>query len=367
MYCTNCGQHVADNAKFCWHCGERITQHNLTTTPEAIDDLVTNKAEEIMVQEDNISFSDLGTNDYVAKKASFIGSVNDPETTNPSIVSNCENRPRYKETRDTITNYLLRIKKEDTTTHSVSYCILNTNTNNQSEWFDYINYCGCGIFYIQRNGLGGLMEVSFANYQLWNQISNDQGLFYCVEKNNKWAIITIQHKKIEQLTAYEYDYSYPFIEGAAIVKQNDKYGYFIYDEDANITRIIPCILDDAQEFITNSITCDASIIYQGQSYKMDKKGDLYIIQKKRDQINWLFFGITGLFKLSLLIFGIILYKIPLEGMSYQEASHAPICTTDIIILLIGTAWTIISSIKYLKKDDVYVFQKNIAKPLHSNK
>lgn len=75
MYCTNCGQHVADNAKFCWHCGERITQHNLTTTPEAIDDLVTNKAEEIMVQEDNISFSDLGTNDYVAQKASFMAEI----------------------------------------------------------------------------------------------------------------------------------------------------------------------------------------------------------------------------------------------------------------------------------------------------
>ena len=73
MFCTNCGQRLTDDANFCGHCGQRIIQPDLASISEAVKDLVTDKAEDIVIQDDNLSSCDNLKNDDVAQKASYIG------------------------------------------------------------------------------------------------------------------------------------------------------------------------------------------------------------------------------------------------------------------------------------------------------
>ena len=55
MFCTNCGQRLTDDANFCGHCGQRIIQPDLASISETVKDLVTDKAEDIVIQDDNLS------------------------------------------------------------------------------------------------------------------------------------------------------------------------------------------------------------------------------------------------------------------------------------------------------------------------
>lgn len=58
MFCTNCGQRLTDDANFCGHCGQRIIQPDLASISETVKDLVTDKAEDIVIQDDNLSSCD---------------------------------------------------------------------------------------------------------------------------------------------------------------------------------------------------------------------------------------------------------------------------------------------------------------------
>lgn len=360
MFCTNCGQRLTDDANFCGHCGQRIIQPDLASISETVKDLVTDKAEDIVIQDDNLSSCDNLKNDDVAQKASYIGEISYSKTSNiPNSVQR-KNEPQYIETHSLFLVDYLIIKRENTSTHSVSYCLLNTISNNQSEWFDCINYCGYGTFYIERGGLKGLMEDSFGNYQLWDQMSNSERGYYCVAKDDKWAVVTIRHKRIEQVTAYEYDYFSPFIEGAAIVKQNGKYGYLLYDKDTNKMRMLPRVLDDAKEFVITT-KCVADVIYQGKSYEMDKKGNLY--EKEKLERNWVEIIGTAFFIWLFLVVGVgVLYNYVFNEMSLDEAYHAQISfdAPTVIIALVTAISALMLSIKYHKQDDIYVLKMNIA-------
>ena len=323
MYCTNCGQPIANDANFCGHCGQRIVRSDhMSSSETTVNDLVANKAEDIIVKDDNIAYPDNLSNDDIAKKATFIGETSYPDTLNikPSNIS------EYNITRETfLVDYLFRIKRENTSTHNVSYCLLDTKLNKQSEWFDNISYCGHDIFHIKRNSLEGLMESSFEDYQLWDQMNDGEKGYYCVAKNKKWAIITIRNKKIEQLTPYEYDHFSSFVEDAAIVKQNGKYGYFIYDNDLKKMRLLPRVLDDAKEFNNEGF---ADVIHQGKHYKMNKKGDLYK-KKDVDDGNVMLFGIG----LAVLL-GLILNS--QFGVSSFIATIISGVTSYVFIAILGT-------------------------------
>jgi len=352
MYCTNCGQQLVDNANFCGHCGQRIIQADLVPEANTVKDLITDKAEDIVIQDDNLSSCDNLKNDDVAQKASYIGEISYPKASNiPSSVQR-GNDPQYIETRNTFfADYLIRIKRENTSTHRVSYCLLNTISNRQSEWFDCIKYCGYNTFYIERNGLKGLMENSFVNYQLWDQMDNPADSYYCVIKNGKWAVITIQHKKIEQVTAYE-----EFVEGAAIVKQNGKYGYILYDKDTNEMRIVPCVLDDAHEFAAkDTLQCLATVIYQGRSYKMDKKGNLCVKEEVHPSLGWAEIIVALIFWIFLWWILCLLCNVILNGMSFSEACND---VTSIIIAIVFSIGTIVFMAQ--DKEYRYVPKMNIA-------
>ena len=76
MYCTNCGQKLMDDANFCWHCGHPVIQPDSAFVAESIKDLVADKAQDIVIQDGNISSSNNITKDEVPKNAIFIGDGN---------------------------------------------------------------------------------------------------------------------------------------------------------------------------------------------------------------------------------------------------------------------------------------------------
>lgn len=273
-YCTNCGQRLVDDANFCGYCGQRIIQPDSASVSEPVKDLVADKAEDVVIQDDNLLSCENLKNDDVAQNASYIGEIS--LISRSSVQRKIE--PQYVETRNAFSiDDLFIIQRENASTHRVSCCLLNTISNSRSEWFDCIEYCGYNISYIEKDGLKGLIEESL-NYQLWDQMASPAdtylGTYYYVRKNGKWAVITIRHKKIEQVTAYEYDNISPFVECAAIVKQNKKYGYLLYDKDPKEMRMLPCVLDGAHEFVVKNTKCYATVVYQGSFYEMDKKGIL---------------------------------------------------------------------------------------------
>lgn len=360
MYCTNCGQPIANDANFCGHCGQRIVRSDhMSSSETTVNDLVANKAEDIIIKDDNIAYSDNLSNDDIAKKATFIGETSYPDTLNikPTNIS------EYNITRETfLVDYLFLIKRENISNHNVSYCLLDTKIGKQSEWFDNISYCGHDIFHIKRNSLEGLMESSFEDYQLWDQMNDGEKGYYCVAKNKKWAIITIRNKKIEQLTPYEYDHFSFFVEDAAIVKQNGKYGYFIYDNDTKKMRLLPRVLDDAKEFNNEGF---ADVIHQGKHYKMNKKGDLYVKDTLKD--DWWVIALTAFFYwLPLIIVVGTLYNVFVNGMSINDAYKAPISfdgptiTIGIITYIIAVRWSVRSHKKENEKIENCKFVMNIA-------
>jgi len=342
VYCTNCGQRLADDANFCGYCGQRIIQPDLASEAEHVK-RVADKAEDIVIQDDNLSSCDNVKSDYVAQKASYIGEKSNPQPSNiPSSVQ-WENKPKYIETRSACpVSYLCIIKKENTSTNRSSYRLLNTVRNTRSEWFDYIQYCGYYVFYIERDGLKGLMEDYF-KYQLWDQMNTGAESYYCVAKNGKWAVVTIKNKKIEHVTPYEYDDMSSLVKGATVIKKDGKYGYLFYSLNGEI-RMVPCVLDHACEFEYKKRYGKgtyASVIYQGKSYEMDGGGRLCV-----EKIDWqaLIFFIGAIVLYSGLVWMCAvfviggLYEIIFNGMPFLELMERPITNSEAL------TWAVISLI-----------------------
>jgi len=215
------------------------------------------------------------------------------------------------------------------------------------------------------------MEDSFS-YQLWDRMSNAGGAYYCVAKNGKWAVITIQHKKIEQVTDYEYDDCSPFVHGAAIVRQNGKYGYLLTNINTNKMQMVPCVLDDAHEFAIKNTAFDdargdteyfATVIYQGRPYEMDKKGNLCVEKKSWIAIIYLVFTGWIIFFIGIDFLYTVLYNVIFNGMSFNEVMRkAPFddVLTTIIIAIVSTIG--ISKFMSYLQDYIYIYvpKMNIA-------
>ena len=262
MYCTNCGQHVADNAKFCWHCGERITQHNLTTTPEAIDDLVTNKAEEIMVQEDNISFSDLGTNDYVAQKASFMAEISQPSSQTQSSLSIPISSQQLKEDDSIQLPKRNEIDKKEGITliqeikgATIHYYYVDRTTGDTTDYFNSSSLDRNGLFIGLLNGKNGLFYFDFNQgntfeiilpciYEGISKIGEDRNnTIYLLKKEGKFGLFSFNNLKDNpSKIILPCIYDEIIIEdppiGLNIIKQDGKYGLF-----HNYHNILPCAYD----------------------------------------------------------------------------------------------------------------------------
>lgn len=289
MYCTNCGQHVADNAKFCWHCGERITQHNLTTTPEAIDDLVTNKAEEIMVQEDNISFSDLGTNDYVAQKASFMEEISQPSSQTQSSPSIPISSQQLKEDDSIQLPKRNEIDKKDGITliqeiqgATIHYYYVDRTTGDTTDYFNSSCLDRNGLFIVLLNGKNGLFYFDFNQgntfeiilpciYEGISKIGEDRNnTIYLLKKEGKFGLFSFNNlkdnpSKIILPCAYdEIKIEDPPI-GLNIIKQDGKYGLF-----HNYHNILPCVYDEIRKI--EDILDDCKIY---ETTKEEKYGYIY--------------------------------------------------------------------------------------------
>lgn len=263
MFCTNCGQQLADDVNFCWHCGQRIIQTDTVSAPEPINDRVANKAEDIVIQEENSSFSDPVINDDVAKKASFFGSVNNSQVPNIHARIQQEDVPQYKITQETfLVDHLFRIKRENTSTHNVSYCLLNTKTNKQCEWFDNISYLGNNLFGIEKDGKKGILDITLQTYQLWDNFFEIKDSSYiAIYDHKKWGIIKNDNGIIKTVFPCQFDALKCFNVPCIAICQNGKYGFMTYSAD-NIILAVPCIY----EFIETDFYLNAII-----TVKKDKK------------------------------------------------------------------------------------------------
>lgn len=289
MYCTNCGQHVADNAKFCWHCGERITQHNLTTTPEAIDDLVTNKAEEIMVQEDNISFSDLGTNDYVAQKASFMAEISQPSSQTQSSLSIPISSQQLKEDDSIQLPKRNEIDKKEGITliqeikgATIHYYYVDRTTGDTTDYFNSSSLDRNGLFIGLLNGKNGLFYFDFNQgntfeiilpciYEGISKIGEDRNnTIYLLKKEGKFGLFSFNNLKDNpSKIILPCIYDEIIIEdppiGLNIIKQDGKYGLF-----HNYHNILPCVYDEIRKI--KDIPDDCKIY---ETTKEEKYGYIY--------------------------------------------------------------------------------------------
>lgn len=297
MYCTNCGQHVADNAKFCWHCGERITQHNLTTTPEAIDDLVTNKAEEIMVQEDNISFSDLGTNDYVAQKASFMEEISQPSSQTQSSPSIPIPSKQFKEDDSIQLPKRNEIDKKDEITliqeiqgATIHYYYVDRTTGDTTDYFTSSSLDRNGLFIGLLNGKNGLFyfDINQENtfeiilpciYEGISKIGKDRNnTIYLLKKEGKYGLFSFNRlkdspSKIILPCAYDgIKIEDPPI-GLNIIKQDGKYGLF-----HNYHNILPCAYEKIRKI--------KDVPAYGKVYEITKEGKYgYIYYSAHKNLN----------------------------------------------------------------------------------
>lgn len=297
MYCTNCGQHVADNAKFCWHCGERITQHNLTTTPEAIDDLVTNKAEEIMVQEDNISFSDLGTNDYVAQKASFMAEISQPSSQTQSSLSIPISSQQLKEDDSIQLPKRNEIDKKEGITliqeikgATIHYYYVDRTTGDTTDYFNSSSLDRNGLFIGLLNGKNGLFyfDINQENtfeiilpcaYDKISKIGKDRNnTIYLLKKEGKYGLFSFNRLKdspskiILPCTYDEIKIEDPPI-GLNIIKQDGKYGLF-----HNYHNILPCAYEKIRKI--------KDVPAYGKVYEITKEGKYgYIYYSAHKNLN----------------------------------------------------------------------------------
>lgn len=297
MYCTNCGQHVADNAKFCWHCGERITQHNLTTTPEAIDDLVTNKAEEIMVQEDNISFSDLGTNDYVAQKASFMAEISQPSSQTQSSLSIPISSQQLKEDDSIQLPKRNEIDKKEGITliqeikgATIHYYYVDRTTGDTTDYFNSSSLDRNGLFIGLLNGKNGLFYFDFNQgntfeiilpciYEGISKIGEDRNnTIYLLKKEGKFGLFSFNNLKdspskiILPCTYDEIKIEDPPI-GLNIIKQDGKYGLF-----HNYHNILPCAYEKIRKI--------KDVPAYGKVYEITKEGKYgYIYYSAHKNLN----------------------------------------------------------------------------------
>ena len=297
MYCTNCGQHVANNAKFCWHCGERITQHNLTATPEAIDDLVTNKAEEIMVQEDNISFSNLGTNDYVAQKASFMEEISQPSSQTQSSLSIPITSKQFKEDDSIQLPKRNEIDKKDEITliqeiqgATIHYYYVDRTTGDTTDYFTSSSLDRNGLFIGLLNGKNGLFyfDINQENtfeiilpciYEGISKIGKDRNnTIYLLKKEGKYGLFSFNRlkdspSKIILPCAYDgIKIENPPI-GLNIIKQDGKYGLF-----HNYHNILPCAYEKIRKI--------KDVPAYGKVYEMTKEGKYgYIYYSAHKNLN----------------------------------------------------------------------------------
>lgn len=297
MYCTNCGQHVADNAKFCWHCGERITQHNLTTTPEAIDDLVTNKAEEIMIQEDNISFSDLGTNDYVAQKASFMAEISQPSSQTQSSLSIPISSQQLKEDDSIQLPKRNEIDKKEGITliqeikgATIHYYYVDRTTGDTTDYFTSSSLDRNGLFIGLLNGKNGLFyfDINQENtfeiilpcaYDKISKIGKDRNnTIYLLKKEGKYGLFSFNRLKdspskiILPCTYDEIKIEDPPI-GLNIIKQDGKYGLF-----HNYHNILPCAYEKIRKI--------KDVPAYGKVYEITKEGKYgYIYYSAHKNLN----------------------------------------------------------------------------------
>lgn len=69
-----------DDANFCGYCGQRIIQPDSASVSEPVKDLVADKAEDVVIQNDNLLSCENLKNDDVAQKASYIGEISYPKT-----------------------------------------------------------------------------------------------------------------------------------------------------------------------------------------------------------------------------------------------------------------------------------------------
>ncbi len=262
MHCTNCGQRLTTDANFCGHCGQRIIPSDSASMSETVNDLVADKAKDIIIQEENDSFSNLIIDD-VAKKASFIGSVNDSQVPNIHASIPQEEVPQYKITQETfLVDYLFRIERENTSTHNVSYRLLNTKTNKQSEWFDNISWLGNNLFGIEKDGKKGILDVTLQTCQLWNNFFEIKDSSYiAIYDYKKWGIIKNDNGIIRTVFSCQFDDLKCFNVSCIAICQNGKYGFMTYSAD-NIILAIPCVY----EFIGTDFYIDAII-----TVKKDKK------------------------------------------------------------------------------------------------
>lgn len=297
MYCTNCGQHVADNAKFCWHCGERITQHNLTTTPEAIDDLVTNKAEEIMVQEDNISFSDLGTNDYVAQKASFMAEISQPSSQTQSSLSIPISSQQLKEDDSIQLPKRNEIDKKEGITliqeikgATIHYYYVDRTTGDTTDYFNNSCLDRNGLFIGLLNGKNGLFyfDINQGNtfeiilpcvYEEISKVGEDgNNTIYLLKKKKRFGLFSFNGLKdnpskiILPCTYEKIKIEDPPV-GINIIKRNGKYGLF-----HNYHSVLPCVYDKIWKI--------EDIPDYGKIYEMTKEGKYgYIYYSDKKNLN----------------------------------------------------------------------------------
>lgn len=320
MYCINCGQQLPDNARFCNKCGTKTIQsaNDLSVENQPLD-MVAVKVEEFVAEDATLSFNPEDVNDLVAKKAAFIGEEptellhHEPKIALANIIEGVRQYvSSISESKEQVLyNYLFRIKRNNLKTNESTYCLLNSQTDTRSEWFDKIWYHGNDIFGVERNGETGFLETDANTYQLYDEVIKISHTHYAGKKDEKWVIITIQNKKIVLLTQHKYDiftiYSgsliiiakhrkYKFFQyingrfvntlpvafddfyncrdGVFIVKRNNKYGYVFY-ENQILNRYIECLLDEAAPFSNRYNREMAKVTYNGNTYLLDKEGGLW--------------------------------------------------------------------------------------------
>lgn len=306
MYCTNCGQKLMDDANFCWHCGHPVIQPDSAFVAESIKDLVADKAQDIVIQDGNISSSNNITKDEVPKNAIFIGDGN-LEMPNESIYKakgeQCsETQMNHKSTILHRGRIMALCKMEagiDSTTffynyQTKKYSLFYSNASPSDE---------LGRARVEIAGKWGVIDSEFniiipALYDyIWPFFNNHA----VIKLGNKYGVINSEGKEIfpalydkielkphgivqievnEQL-GYKniagedilplgkyYDYRWATYEGFFAILYHGKYGFI----GENGTVIAP-IYDDVRAF-SNGF---AEVLLNGNWYCIDKQGTLYDI------------------------------------------------------------------------------------------
>ena len=244
MFCTNCGHKIPNDANFCGYCGQRVNHFINTQPTEASIDLISDKAEDIVIQ-DNIfpSYTNV-TNDNIVPKASFREGINDSKSPYEPIYTQQTNPTQHNKIQN---------DNRITTLHKGKIMILSKDRTTDKVFF--YNYFSQKV-------------SSYYN----NANPSDELGRARVEIAGKWGVIDSEFNIIIPAL---YDYIWPFLNNLAVVSLYGKYGIINLKGE----EVFPTIYDEIRLQTNNLIAINLNHEF---GYKDIKGKDIIPLGKYYD-------------------------------------------------------------------------------------